>query len=75
MGKGVLAGGKSLSSGGAFVVVVALNGPDDKPDMSTARSFLVTAAQGVSFDAGIWRKCFAWSLDVQLTSRSLFAHC
>lgn len=56
MGKGVLPGGKALSSGGAFVIVAALNGADDKPDMSTARAFLATAAQGVSFDMGIWRE-------------------
>ncbi|WVW84486.1 allantoicase [Kwoniella bestiolae CBS 10118] len=39
---------------GAYIVVAALNGSDDKPDLSTARAFLATAAQGVSFDAGIW---------------------
>ncbi|KAK6908360.1 allantoicase [Kwoniella mangroviensis CBS 8507] len=39
---------------GAFIVVVALNGADDKPDLKTVRAFLATAAQGVSFDAGIW---------------------
>ncbi|ORY21974.1 galactose-binding domain-like protein [Naematelia encephala] len=45
---------EGLSSGGAYIVVVALNGKDDRPDLSTLRSFLATAAQGVSFDAGIW---------------------
>ncbi|OWZ72791.1 allantoicase [Cryptococcus neoformans] len=39
---------------GAFVVVAALNGPDDKPDLSTVRAFLATAAQGVNYDEGIW---------------------
>lgn len=39
---------------GAYLVFVALNGRDDTPDMSTARAFLATAAQGVSYDAGVW---------------------
>ncbi|WWD18333.1 allantoicase [Kwoniella shandongensis] len=39
---------------GAFIVVVALNGADDKPDLSTVRAFIATAAQGVTFDQGIW---------------------
>ncbi|WVR06223.1 allantoicase [Kwoniella sp. DSM 27419] len=39
---------------GGFIVVVALNGPDDGPDLRTVRAFLATAAQGVSFDQGIW---------------------
>ncbi|WWC88844.1 allantoicase [Kwoniella dendrophila CBS 6074] len=41
-------------SPGNFIVVVALNGSDDKPDPNTIKAFLATAAQGVSFDAGIW---------------------
>ncbi|WRT67625.1 allantoicase [Kwoniella shivajii] len=39
---------------GSYIVVVALNGTDDKPDLKTVRAFLATAAQGVSFDAGTW---------------------
>ncbi|WVQ80557.1 allantoicase [Cryptococcus sp. DSM 104549] len=39
---------------GAFVVVAALNGEDDRPDLSTLRAFVATAAQGVSYDEGIW---------------------
>jgi len=56
MGKGVLPGGKALGGGGAYLSVVALNGPDDKPDMSTARAFLGTVAQGVSYNMGVWRE-------------------
>lgn len=41
-------------AGGTFVVVVALNGPDDKPDLSTLRAFIPTSAQGVSYQQGIW---------------------
>jgi allantoicase len=54
MAKGVLEG-EALKSGGACLVVVALNGKDDKPDLGTVRAFLATAGQGFSFDQGIWR--------------------
>ena len=55
MGKGQPDGGvEELPQGGAYVVVVALNGSDDKPDLTTMRAFLATQAQGVSYDAGIW---------------------
>ena len=54
MGKTVLPGGEALEGGGGYLVVAALNGPDDKPDMSTARAFLGTVAQGISYNAGIW---------------------
>ncbi|KAK4688521.1 allantoicase, partial [Tremellales sp. Uapishka_1] len=54
MGKDSAPGVEPLSSGGAYIVVAALNGKDDKPDLATLRAFLVTASQGVSFDEGIW---------------------
>ena len=44
---------------GACLVVVALNGKDDRPDPSTLRAFLMTSAQGVSYNAGMWRECKA----------------
>ena len=56
MGKGVLPGTEALEQGGGYIAVAALNGPDDKPDMSTARAFIGTVAQGISYNAGIWRK-------------------
>ncbi|WVF69308.1 allantoicase [Kwoniella sp. CBS 6097] len=46
--------GPNTPAPGAFIVVVALNGADDKPDLKTVRAFLATAAQGVTFDRGIW---------------------
>lgn len=57
MGKGVQPGGQALGEGGAYLAVAALNGSDDKPDMSTARAFLGTAAQGISYNMGVWREC------------------
>ncbi len=56
MGKGTLPGTTPLNSGGAYLSVVALNGKDDRPDMSTLRAFLGTAAQGVSYTQGVWRE-------------------
>lgn len=56
MGKTTPAGREQLAPGGAYVVVAALNGADDKPDGSTLKAFLVTSSQGVSFHAGVWRE-------------------
>lgn len=64
MGKGVSPGTEPLPAGGAYIVVAALNGKDDKPDLDTVRAFLVTPAQGVSYHPGIWREwCGAASRD------------
>jgi len=39
-----------------YLVVVAKNGEDNRPDLKTARAFVATTAQGVVYDTGIWRK-------------------
>jgi len=39
-----------------YLVVVAHNGQDDRPDMKTLRAFLAKTSQGISYNAGIWRK-------------------
>lgn len=56
MGKDAPEGAEELTSGGAYIAVVALNGKDDKPDLSTLRAFMVTSSQGLSYHAGIWRE-------------------
>jgi allantoicase len=48
-----------------YLVVVAKNGSDDKPDMQTLRGFVATATQGVVYDAGIWRESQNLLLSVQ----------
>lgn len=49
--------GNGLSEpGNSYLVVVALNGTDDRPDMTTLKAFLASSAQGISYDAGIWRE-------------------
>lgn len=37
-----------------FIVVVAPNGADDKPDESGLRAFYARADQGVNYHAGVW---------------------
>eukprot|EP01137_Pigoraptor_chileana_P009672 Opistho-2@58271 len=37
-----------------YLVVVALNGRDDKPDLSTLGVFLASATQGINYNAGCW---------------------
>lgn len=54
MGRGQAPGETPHKAGGTFVVLAALNGPDDRPDMSTLKAFLPTAAQGVSYNPGVW---------------------
>lgn len=56
MGKG----NRTDVSGGAYVVIGCLNGPDDKPDLGTLRAFLATSAQGVSYNEGIWRESLSF---------------
>jgi allantoicase len=55
------------SSGSKYLVVVAQNGPDDRPDLKTLRAFSATSSQGITYNMGIWRTSF---LDfIQLTMR------
>ncbi|EMD37856.1 hypothetical protein CERSUDRAFT_105740 [Gelatoporia subvermispora B] len=40
--------------GRAYLVVVAKNGEDDRPDLGTMRAFVAEACQGIVYDTGIW---------------------
>lgn len=42
------------SSSNRYLVIVAKNGADDRPDLSTLRAFLASTAQGVLYDTGTW---------------------
>jgi len=42
--------------GKAYLVIVAHNGPDDKPDLHTLRAFVATTSQGIVYNTGVWRK-------------------
>ncbi|CAO3599101.1 unnamed protein product [Absidia cylindrospora] len=37
-----------------YLVAVALNGADDKPDMSTFKTFIASSVQGVNYHQGVW---------------------
>lgn len=37
-----------------YLVVVALNGADDKPDMSTLKAFVANSKQGINYRQGVW---------------------
>ena len=39
-----------------YLVVVAHNGSDDKPDMRTLKAFRATTSQGISYNAGVWHQ-------------------
>lgn len=57
MGGGGIQGDEALKEpGNAYLVVVAHNGADDKPDFSTLRAFVASAGQGIMYNTAIWRK-------------------
>lgn len=43
--------------GRRYLVVVALNGQDDGPELGSVKAFVASAGQGVVYDTGIWRAC------------------
>ncbi|KAG6866700.1 hypothetical protein C0991_011359 [Blastosporella zonata] len=54
MGQG---SGEGLKDPGLkYLVVVAQNGAEDRPDLSTLRAFVATAAQGIVYNTAIWHQ-------------------
>jgi allantoicase len=54
MGKGT---GEGLSDpGSAYLVVVAKNAANGRPDVTTVRAFVANASQGIVYDTAIWRE-------------------
>ncbi|KAH9935328.1 allantoicase [Fomitopsis serialis] len=50
-----MGGGEGLDSPGeTYLVIVAKNGADDKPDLQSMRAFIATAGQGIVYNTGIW---------------------
>ena len=45
----------ALPPGGAFLVIVAQNGADDRPDPKTIQAFMMQGSMGLSYAPGIWR--------------------
>lgn len=57
MGGGGIQGDEALKEpGDAYLVVVAHNGADDKPDLSTLRAFVASGGQGIMYNTAIWRE-------------------
>jgi allantoicase len=57
MGCSKAGGDDGLENPGSwYLVVVAKNGADDKPDVTTLRAFMATAAQGIVYDTAVWRE-------------------
>ncbi|KAG6833533.1 hypothetical protein H0H87_005184 [Tephrocybe sp. NHM501043] len=48
--------GQNSGEGFKYLVVVAHNGSDDRPDLSTLRAFIATAAQGIVYNTAIWHQ-------------------
>ncbi|KIJ67988.1 hypothetical protein HYDPIDRAFT_83734 [Hydnomerulius pinastri MD-312] len=57
MGGGGFPGDEAISDpGNMYLVVVALNGSDDKPDLLTLRAFIASAAQGIMYNTAVWHQ-------------------
>lgn len=44
-------------TGKAYLIIVTLNGADDKPDLDSLKAFVATNSQGIVYNTGIWRRC------------------
>lgn len=55
MGAGLKTNDSLENTSGRYLVIVAHNGEDDKPDLTTLRAFVASASQGIVYNTGIWR--------------------
>lgn len=46
-----------------YLVVVAKNGEDDRPDLKTVRAFVATTAQGIVYNTAVWRELNTFFFD------------
>ncbi|KAI0823719.1 allantoicase [Trametes gibbosa] len=54
MGGAIGLGDALADPGTAYLVIVALNGADDKPELGTLRAFVASAGQGIVYGTGVW---------------------
>ena len=54
-GSGLKTNDSLENTSGRYLVIVAQNGEDDKPDLKTLRAFVASASQGIVYNTGIWR--------------------
>ncbi|PVG00365.1 Allantoicase-domain-containing protein, partial [Serendipita vermifera] len=78
LGAGTGVGEYSLEKQGrAYLVIVALNGEDDRPDLSTLRAFIASVAQGIVYDTAIWHHpliCLETSIDFACVETQIGGH-
>lgn len=55
IGSGLKTNDSLDNTSGRYLVIVAHNGEDDKPDLKTLRAFVASASQGIVYNTGIWR--------------------
>lgn len=63
--------------GRAYLVITALNGHDDRPDLSSLRAFVASVSQGVVYDTGIWHHpliCLETSIDFACVETQIGGH-
>ncbi|KAF8550900.1 Allantoicase [Imleria badia] len=57
MGGGGVEGDEAIREPGRrYLVVVALNGRDDGPDLKSVRAFVASGGQGVVYETGVWHQ-------------------
>ncbi|RPD59871.1 allantoicase [Lentinus tigrinus ALCF2SS1-6] len=54
MGGGVGFGDALAEPGTQYLVIVAKNGADDRPNLASMRAFIASAGQAIVYDTGIW---------------------
>lgn len=56
-GSGAAADADALEEPGTrYLVIVAKNGPDDRPALASMRAFIASAGQGIVYNTGVWRE-------------------
>ena len=54
---GGTAGAEALEDPGTrYLVIVAKNGSDDRPELASMRAFIASAGQAIVYDTGVWRE-------------------
>lgn len=61
-GVGLLSKTDGLNDPGTrYLIIVAENGEDNKPDLESLRAFVASASQGIVYNTGIWRESPSFS--------------
>ncbi|CDO76539.1 hypothetical protein BN946_scf184769.g3 [Trametes cinnabarina] len=74
MGGGHGRGDALEEPGTAYLVIVAQNGEDGMPDLSTMRAFVASGGQGIVYDTGVWHHPMAVLYKVRQWDSRVDAH-